>query len=372
MTFGLTLVVCGLASVPVHACTIFVLTDAKQALFCNNEDWSNATTRVWFVPANGKRYGCAYVGFDDGNAQGGVNTEGLAFDWVMGWDEAWNPDASLPSAEPMEQLLETCASVGEAIAFYRGHAEPDFRHSRILVADRTGASVIIGAKNGKLLVEESKECRGFGYGEHAFNKKLAKSRQPTVTNAACILRACLQKGPYATKYSNIFDLKSGDIFLFPLPRQEGEEQWKGVKYNLVEELREGTHSYDMPQIHLRPLVTNMGPYVRDYHPIRDKEPKVTAHVRGVVRDIIDGTLRIDDFTPEAWPVAYSKRAEVQAAAKALGRLASLTLVDRREEGGKRTYRYEVEFEKNTILLRFVFDKQGQLASIDTEENRWNE
>lgn len=38
------------SSAPVHACTIFVLTDTNQALFCNNEDWSETKTRIWFLP----------------------------------------------------------------------------------------------------------------------------------------------------------------------------------------------------------------------------------------------------------------------------------------------------------------------------------
>ena len=66
------------------ACTIFVLTDTNHAIFCNNEDWSNPKTRIWFVPAGTNYFGCAYVGFDNGFAQGGLNTEGLAFDWVAG------------------------------------------------------------------------------------------------------------------------------------------------------------------------------------------------------------------------------------------------------------------------------------------------
>jgi len=62
-----------------------------------------------------------------------------------------------------------------------------------------------------------KQCRGFGYGARTLDKMLASSTEPTVANGAKILRACLQTGQYATKYVNIFDLKSGDIFLFPAP-----------------------------------------------------------------------------------------------------------------------------------------------------------
>ena len=53
-------------SAPVYACTIFVLTDTNQALFCNNEDWSNPKTRTWFLPAGDGYYGVVYVGFDNG------------------------------------------------------------------------------------------------------------------------------------------------------------------------------------------------------------------------------------------------------------------------------------------------------------------
>src|ERR1051325_11148848 len=74
-----------LASRPVQACTIFVLTDTNRVLFCNNEDWSDPKTRIWFVPGNNEHYGGVYVGFDNDYAQGGLNTAGLAFDWGGGY-----------------------------------------------------------------------------------------------------------------------------------------------------------------------------------------------------------------------------------------------------------------------------------------------
>src|SRR5262245_49989976 len=88
---ALILAFSGLLSLPVHSCTIFLLTDTDHVLFCNNEDWSNTKTRIWFVPAEAKHYGCVYVGFDDGFPQGGLNTEGLASDWVAGFQETWKP-----------------------------------------------------------------------------------------------------------------------------------------------------------------------------------------------------------------------------------------------------------------------------------------
>jgi hypothetical protein len=116
---SLTLTCCLMAFQPARACTIFILTDTNRVLFCNNEDWSNPNTRIWFVPAGVGYYGCVYVGYDDGWARGGLNTEGLACDWVGGFTEEWKagPRERCVRGNPTERLLESCASVSDAIAF---------------------------------------------------------------------------------------------------------------------------------------------------------------------------------------------------------------------------------------------------------------
>lgn len=362
---------CFLVTTSVPACTIFVLTDTNRALFCNNEDWSNPNTRIWFQSAGTGHYGCVYVGFDNGWAQGGMNTEGLAFDWVAGYNEVWKPDTGLSDVRGNQQLLETCATVQEVIAFYRGHQESSFTYAKILVADRTGASVIIGAKDGKLQVEEETQCRGFGYGARTLDKMLAGHPKPTVANGAKILRACLQKGQYATKYFNIFDLKTGDIFLYPFPKEDDQ-----VKFNLAVELKKGGHYYDMPEIHKqlaeapRPLLANMERFLLDkYKPIPDNEPQVTAHVRAMLQDLQNGALRTNDFITELWKQVAAQEKENQEAVISFGPFVSLTLVDRSEAEGKRSYRYRIQFEKNTVLQHLVFDEQNKLVVADTEDIR---
>ena len=120
----------------------------------------------------------------------------------------------------------------------------------------------------------------------------------------------------------------------------------------------------------RPLLANMeGSALDKYQPIPDKEPKVTAHVRAMLQALLDGTLKADDFTAEAWNDAAPGLKDIQTQVKALGPLVSVTLVDRSEEGGKRSYRYRMEFEKNTLLQRLVFDEQNKLAASETEDVR---
>ena len=73
---------------PVQACTIFVLTDTNRALFCNNEGGPWSDTQIWFLPGGEGYYGAVYVGYaTNGWAQGGLNSKGLAYDWVASFEE---------------------------------------------------------------------------------------------------------------------------------------------------------------------------------------------------------------------------------------------------------------------------------------------
>jgi hypothetical protein len=368
MRLGLALAFCFTADAPIPACTIFVLTGASRVLFCNNEDWSNPKTRIWFIPATDGRLGCVYVGYDDGWARGGLNTKGLACDWVGGFNERWKagPSARCVRGNPTERMLESCATVRDAIAFCRKHPEPDFARAKMLVADKTGASAIIGAGGGKLRVDQASRSRGFGFGGQTVGEMLAHSSEPTAANGAAILRACVQKGQYATKYSNVFDLQSGDIFLFPLGERENE-----VKLDLAAELAKGGHYYDMPKIREQlaqavpqPLLLNMQRFFLDrFPPIPDPEPELTRHFRATLEDAMHGVMRPGDYTPEFWKGISPFQKGVQTDLERYGDLVSMALVERRSEERRRSYRYRIEFEKATLLLCYLLNEQNQIGLL---------
>jgi hypothetical protein len=362
------------ASLHSNACTIFVLTDANRALFFNNEDWFNPTTRLWFVPAGKDHLGCAFLGFDNGWAQGGLNTAGLAFDWVSGFEEKYAPEPHLQQVRgnPSERMIESCTTVEEAIAFYRRFSEPDFARSRILIADSTGASVVIGARNGKLHVASLRQSRGFGYGRTALERELAKSPEPTVANGAAILRACRQPGEGGTKYSNVFDLKTGEIVLFPFP-----DRSESVTLNLAAELAKGPHFYDIANLRgqlaeaPRSLLNNMKRFYLDEFPaLADQEPAVAERVRALIRDSANGAMRAEDYAPSFWSALASQQEKISAELKGLGDLVSLTLVGRLDEASHRVYRYRMEFGRAIVLQRFVFNERNQVASVQSEANEF--
>lgn len=238
-------------SLPVYGCTIFTLISSDQVLFCSNEDWKDSKARIWFVPAtqsssiDKKKYGCAYVGFSNQWGQGGVNTEGLAYDWVAGFSKKWkrNPKLKKVHGNPAERMLESSATVDDAILFFQNNWEPSFSYAKILIGDRTGVSAIIGAKNGKLDIKVSKNSHGFGYGIKRIQKLIDEPPNPTLANASLMLQKAIQEGQYATRYSNVFDLKTGNILIFRFPRHPSP-----VKLNLVEELNKEAHYYDIAAI----------------------------------------------------------------------------------------------------------------------------
>jgi hypothetical protein len=371
MVFCLFLALLGSYSISAQACTIFILTDNQQVLFCNNEDFSNTKTRIWFIPGGDGYYGIACVGFDDGYAQGGLNTEGLAYDVVAGYKEIWQVDSKLPIAKGnvAQRMLESCATVEDAIAFIQSYQISSFSNVKVLVADRFGASVIIGARDGKLQVEKSNQSRGFGYGGIALDSLLAKKPDATVANGFLMLKACEQRGEYGTKYSNVFDLKSNIIYLKTLSSLNNE-----VKLNMEEELKKGGHYYDIPQIHEQvsqspqSLLLNMKRFPLDeFKQIPDKEPDVTARIRTNFQNAIDGIFRSEDYVDETWKEVLPAQKEIQASLKNLGGFMSLTLVDRKDMvGGLKSYRYRMEFKTITLLMHFVLNNQNKFVSSEVE------
>ncbi len=362
---------CAFAGTSGKACTIFVLADPDHALFFNNEDWENPRTRIWFQPAGKGFLGCAYVGFDNGWAQGGVNTEGLAFDWVAGFSDEWRPADSmhLPRGNPSQRMLETCATVKEAVAFFRTNREPGFGRARILIADRTGASAIIGASNGQLTVEESQECRGFGYAAEVVRRRLAAKPEVTVASGVTILKEALQEGTYATKYSNVFDLKSGDIYVYELQKSPA-----GVKLNLAAELARGPHYYDIPLLREqltkdpKELLGNMRRFPLDAVKLaKDTAPEITKKLQHVLTGAAQGKMESADFTIELWRELAPQQAAIREELKKLGNLISMKRAEAKSGDRKGTFRYRIDFANATTMYTFVFDEGQRIASIETED-----
>jgi hypothetical protein len=231
------------------ACTVFTLTDGQRILFCDNEDYSNPRTRIWFVPPSGTKNGYVLLGFDDGWGQNGLNDRGLAYGWVAGFKERWErqPDMKSVRGGPCHRMLESCKTVEDAIAFFEEHWEESFSYGKLLVADRTCKSVVLGAKDGKLHAPVATRSQGIGHrfgmrGDEATHM-LPKIESATLSEAAKLLDFTRQEGMNATKYSVVFDLNTRDIWLYRFPKHSNP-----VQFSLSRELKKEPHYYEIPAL----------------------------------------------------------------------------------------------------------------------------
>jgi hypothetical protein len=293
----------------------------------------------------------------------------------MAGKQTWGPGSDLKIARgnTSERMLETCTTVAEAENFFRTYYEPGFSTSKILVSDSTGASIIIGAKDGSLEVKKFHQNMGFGYGQKQLDNLLPKVQEASLSNAVNLLKPCLQKGKSATKYANVFDLKSGDIFLYPLGKFDNP-----IRLNLATELAKGGHFYDIPEIYQqvdqppKPLLNNMKRFVFDqYNPISDPNPDTTQHIRSLFRDARNGQMNSQNYCDELWKKVEANQGQIQASLIKLGNLTSIVPVEYSRHDGQCSYRYIVDFEHGKLLMHMVLDSQNKLMISETEAIEMN-
>jgi hypothetical protein len=363
-------VLCLISVKAVNACTIFVLTDATRTLFFNNEDFSNPTTRIWFEPAGSNYFACAFVGFDNGWAQGGLNSEGLAFDWVAGEERPYAAEKNLKPARgnPAARLLESCRNVDEAIAFYQKVLEPSFNRASVLIADKSGASVIVGARDGKIHFDRSTKSRGFGYGNAKVQAALREPPAPTVTAGLKLLRECKQEGMYGTKYSTVFDLRNGDITVSVPERPD-------VALNFQTELKKGRHYYEIPSISeqvtqpLKPLAVNMLRFPMDHFvPIKSMHPERRTQVEQMLKDVRSGSPNREHYSDAVWNQVSGRISNIQEDMQVFGKLLTVEAVTQTgtpPAGTADSSLYRFTFENVKILQKYEFAGNNRVKAVET-------
>lgn len=375
--FLIVFLVGGLSS---EACTVFVLTNGKHTYFFNNEDFSNPKTRLWFIPKGQGYYGSAYVGYDDGEPQGGVNTQGLAFDWVTVDTDGYTVDPNYVPEKHLKHLdgnssqwmLEQCKTIEEAIKFYQTYRETAFARTTLAIVDKSGASVIIGSKDGKIYFDTSHISRGLGYGEATFQKLYKAESDINVNVGAQILRQCMVSGDGGTKYSNSYDLNTGDIVFYNFANQN-----ENTKINLTEELKKGSHYYEINQIafqtrqSIRPLMLNMNRHILFINSsVADQEPLITGKIKNLFRDVATGKLKYDDLT-EAFANDLKKvEDQIKSNYGRFGNLKSLELIHKERSQEFIDYNYVMKFEKVTILWQFLLNDENKIHDFNTLSVSW--
>jgi tetratricopeptide (TPR) repeat protein len=226
-------------------CLILKIAHGNCVLAGNNEDIDNPLTKIWFEPPEKGKFGITYFGYSVNYPQGGMNDQGLFFDAVAGYKTDWkeSPKRINYAGNLNRKVMEECATVEAAISVYNKYNKSSFRYARTFVADRTGASAIIGWIDGKLkFIRDKGGFQAIGVNEETATSmlKAIKEQKETVNvdDVKEVLQACHVEGRYPTQYSNICDLKNNMVYMFLY-----HDYSTIVKFDVNEEFKKGSHNY---------------------------------------------------------------------------------------------------------------------------------
>lgn len=292
---------------PAAACTNITASRAGQVLVGQNWDWKNLNVYVWFEPPEKGAYGCLFYGLKVGYPAAGMNDRGLTISAALSPGININEVkgnktvASFPEAYRLNYLLyRRCATVSEVIEEIKKINFKFLSTSHMLIADKTGTSVILEGDGRGNLVLFYRDRQVKIAADRQTNRWVGKEAEPlplhlqkerdyqVITNflhsrlsfgsrlggypcwrydtavkmldnpgalSPQLFRDLLKKThleeDYPTKLSTVYDLKRGDVYLYYLHNFN-----KVIKFNLEEELKKGKHSYDLRslfKLRLHPL-----------------------------------------------------------------------------------------------------------------------
>ncbi len=262
-----------ISSQATQSCTIFTLKSGNEVYFGNNEDYIYDNTFISFKPSNGTTYGHVNFGYHNNNgfigdndAQGGINTEGLAFDAnslpPLPLNSHKNDRLPLPSGQPLENILMYCKNISEVVDWFLKY---DFNLSEIPAqvhfADASGNATVVSVNDGEwaftfineqgYLISTNYNLANISNGEYPswrYNNAALLLQQLDKNNLSEqslveILQSTHQTGEAHTIYSYLVNLHTLDLKLF----YEADFS-KEISFNLLSELLKGEHTYDLGEL----------------------------------------------------------------------------------------------------------------------------
>lgn len=280
MLLILGLCVCSVSGL--QACTVFCDSSEGTALAGRNWDMSECEPVMWFVPAKGGKHGRICFGPRSGprnDCEDGMNDQGLFVAVAAAPPSGRFVSRQRPIQSPvaLDQILAHCRTVDEAIAWWGTNASPAMNSTifrthfflgiralpmgkyvnsgvggHVLIADKSGSSVVCEWERGKLkVIRKTKryqlitnfllskpelggsDCPRFT----AATRILDEASRPAVRTCEAALKATSGE---RTRYSVIFDLAHGEVRVYCRARFENPKTM-----HLSEELKKGAHEVNL-------------------------------------------------------------------------------------------------------------------------------
>jgi len=246
------------------ACTAFMMADGDRVLVGNNEDSKIPYTRVWFIPAETDRFGRVYFGYDNWSPQGGMNDQGLFFDYFSVPETKIKQSKEKPPfpGRPTDTMMAKCATVDDALDLFRKYYFKWNPKIQMFIVDKKGNSAIVEGdtvvRNSNeyqvvtnfrpsTIPEDQKPCEWPAWSCSRYKKaerRILHFDAPSVAGFRDVLEAT-HRSQYnlvgTTQYSNVYDLSNGLIYVYDFHDFDHE-----IVFALSEELQKGPHYFELP------------------------------------------------------------------------------------------------------------------------------
>jgi penicillin V acylase-like amidase (Ntn superfamily) len=138
-------IVMGITHPLAYGCTGFMASESNMVLVGNNEDYNKPHTRVWFIPAKNGQYGKVYFGYDNWRPQGGMNDQGLFFDFfaTKPLEIKLSKDKPKLKGDIIDKFMSECATVKEVLDLFDNYNLEFMLKFQMFIVDKTGDSAII-------------------------------------------------------------------------------------------------------------------------------------------------------------------------------------------------------------------------------------
>lgn len=101
-----------------------------------------------------------------------------------------------------------------------------------------------------------------------------------------------------------------------------------------------------------------------YKPLPDKEPEVTALIKAFFQQAAEGKFVKEAFTPQlAERIAEGLKEDLKDYFHSMGKVQALVLVERKDEGSNRLYRYRLSYRGKSFLVLCAFNKENKIAGL---------
>ncbi len=235
------------------ACTLFSADDGVMSLAGNNGDYSDSDTYIVFYQAENGKHGRMYAGWKQFWWQTGLNDQGLFYASASApFLEAQNSTQKpYPSQYLMYTCMEECSTVEDVLNVFSQYNLDFLTTMQLMVADATGASVIIEGDPIHMKQHYYQVVTNFRLSQtyppypcQRYNTAVAMFENTSVISPDFFTSVCnATHNEIYTQFSTVYDLQKQTIYLF------WQHNYSRVRiFNLTEELKLGYHIYAIPSL----------------------------------------------------------------------------------------------------------------------------